>query len=146
MIPFLEEVSKFGLTVFIHVMAESTMESPWGLEKLALRFPKLTFIALDAFSGLTQTFYLEGIAQRCPNIILETGMAFSMGRIPERFATTLGPERVMYGSDLYTFAASQERPAVLGEILGSEALSEQGKRDIVWGNAERLFPALKKLR
>jgi len=33
-------------------------------------------------------------------------------------------------------------PAVLAEILGSERLSEQDKRSILWGNAERLFPAL----
>jgi predicted TIM-barrel fold metal-dependent hydrolase len=139
MFPFLEEVQKYKLVAMIHIMAESTLESPWGLELLATKFPELTFVALDAFSGYTQLFYVQSIAERCPNVIFDTAMAVPLGRLVEQFAHRFGAERVTFGTDLYSFADPYQRPAVLEELLESTMLNEEQQRKILWGNAARLF-------
>jgi predicted TIM-barrel fold metal-dependent hydrolase len=139
MFPFLEELRRHKLVALIHVMAESTLEAPWGLEALARKFPEVTFIALDGFSGYTQLFYLQGIAERCPNVLFDTAMAVPLGRLVEQFSASHGAARVLFGTDLYSFADPYLRPAVLQEVRESSLLTDDDKRAVLWDNAARLF-------
>ena len=48
--PLLKKVSELGLLPIVHTNAESNMEAVWRLERLALEFPELTFVSLDALT------------------------------------------------------------------------------------------------
>ncbi|MGZ9130064.1 MAG: amidohydrolase family protein, partial [Candidatus Binatia bacterium] len=48
--PLLKKVQELGLVPLIHTNAESNLEAVWRLERLALEFPDLTFISLDALT------------------------------------------------------------------------------------------------
>ncbi len=136
---FLRTLAEYQLPAFIHVFAESTMEAPWGVEALAEQHPQVTFIALDAFSGTTQSRYMIGIAKRCPNVLLETGVTFPLGRIIEEVVANIGSERVLFGTDLYLTPLMYLYPDVLYQILEAPTLTEQDKQNILWNNAKKLF-------
>ena len=136
---FLRTLAEYKLPAFIHVFAESTMEAPWGVEALAEQHSQVTFIALDAFSGTTQSRYMIGIAKRCPNVLLETGVTFPLGRIIEEVVANIGSERVIFGTDLYLSPLMYLYPDVLHQILEAPTLTEQDKQNILWNNAKRLF-------
>lgn len=137
--PFLLTLAEYQIPAFIHLFAESTMEAPWGLEALAEQYPQITFVALDAFSSSTQSKIMMGIAKRCPNILLETGAVFPLGRIIEEAVARFGSERVLFGTDLYLDPVMYHYPHVLYEILEAPTLTEQDKQNIFWNNAQRLF-------
>jgi hypothetical protein len=137
---YLRTLAEYGLPAFIHVIADSTMESPAGLESLAEQHPEVTFIALDAFSGLPQSKIIMGIAKRCPNILFETAIVYPLGRIIEEFVAQLGSERLIFGTDLYLYPqVSYHHPHVLYEILEAPALTDRDKQNIFWNNAQKLF-------
>jgi predicted TIM-barrel fold metal-dependent hydrolase len=135
---FLREAEALRLPAFIHLFAESTLEASWGLEILAEEFPGVTFVALDAFSGHTQTRYMFSLAKRCSNVLFETGVLFLMGRIVEEFVGTFGSERLLYGSDLYVNPPAYEVPHVLNEIRAA-AIAPRDRANVLWANAARLF-------
>lgn len=139
MAPFLRAAARYGLPAYIHLFAESTMESPWGLEALCEQHPDVTFIALDAFSGTTQARFVTAIAKRQPNLLVETACVFPLGRLIEQFVAECGSERVLFGTDLYLNPPMYNHPHVLYEILEAPTLSEQDKRNIFYENARRLF-------
>jgi predicted TIM-barrel fold metal-dependent hydrolase len=136
---FLQVMAEYHLPAFIHVFAESTMEAPWGVEALAEKHPHVTFIALDAFSGNTQTQYMIAIAKRCPNVLLETGVTFPLGRIIEEAVVNLGSERLLFGTDLYLAPLMYLYPDVMHQILEAPTLTDQDKQNIFWNNASKLF-------
>jgi predicted TIM-barrel fold metal-dependent hydrolase len=138
MVPFLAEMERLGLPAFIHVFAESNLEALWGLEQLAEKFPQITFIAVDAFSGLTRIRELKGLGARCTNIMFETAAAFPMGSFIEEFVELFGSERILYGSDVYSGSGTDRPPHVLTMVLKAK-LDEQDRRNILWNNAQRLF-------
>ena len=45
--PTLERMAELGLLPLVHVNAESSMEAHWRLQRLAVDFPDLTFLAMD---------------------------------------------------------------------------------------------------
>ena len=136
--PFLRKAETLGLPAFIHLFAESTMEAPWGLEALAEEFPGVPFVAIDAFSGHTQSRYMLSLGRRFLNILFETAALFPLGRLIEEFVGALGSERILYGSDLYVDPLMYNVPHVLEEIRAA-AISPRDRENILWNNACRLF-------
>lgn len=67
-----------------------------------------------------------------------------IGRVVESFVTAFGADRIIYGSDLVPYASAIYRvPPAIFDIVESDRLSDADKQQILWGTAERLFPALK---
>jgi predicted TIM-barrel fold metal-dependent hydrolase len=137
--PLLRTLAEYQVPAFIHLFGESAMEDPWGLEALAEEHPQITFVALDAFSGSTQSKVVMRIAKRCPNVFLETGITFPLGRIIEEVVANIGSERVLFGTDLYVAPLMYLHPDVLYQILDAPTLTDQDKHNIFWNNAQRLF-------
>ena len=133
-----EPLADYGLPAFVHVMSESTLEAPWALEELARAHPEVTFVACDAFSGITQTKYIEGVAERCPNVMFDTAMCIPLGRPLEIFVRKFGADRLMFGTDVYTEPDLYAHCQVLDELRASE-LDDQALERILWGNAASLF-------
>jgi len=138
-IAFVRKAGELNIPVLVHIVAESTLEDPWGLELLAEEFPKVQFIALDAFSGRNQAQRLFGVLQRLPNIIVETGLMYPYNRYADQFALRFGSERVVFGSDLNVRSVPWHHPHALYEIQMSDNLSIPDKANILWHNAQRLL-------
>ncbi|MDQ5841790.1 MAG: amidohydrolase family protein, partial [Chloroflexota bacterium] len=136
---FLRKMAEFNLPAFVHVFSESTMEAPWGLELLAEEHRDVTFVALDAFSGLTQVRYMMAMAKRNPNLMFETAAMFPLTPILEEFVGRFGSDRLLFGTDLYLSPRTYQYPLILQQILSSNGLSEDDKRNIFWRNSARLF-------
>jgi predicted TIM-barrel fold metal-dependent hydrolase len=131
--------TEHGLPCYVHLFAESGMEEPWSLLDLARAHPEATIVALDGFSGSTQIRYLMDIAERCPNVLFDTAIAFPLMRPLDTFVETFGSERLLLGTDSYARPVLYNTPSVLHELRASE-MPQADLENIMWRNFLRLFP------
>jgi predicted TIM-barrel fold metal-dependent hydrolase len=137
---FLEVAMNIGVPAFIHAFPESTNEAPWRLEKIAGDFPEVTIVALSALCVWSYVESVIRIAERHPNILVDT-LFFPVNKILERCVANLGAQRVLFGSDLVTTPEEKSylHSASLEEIRRSTALNDQEKAQILGQNARQLF-------
>jgi uncharacterized protein len=136
--PFLRRLSDYGLPAFVHIISESTLESPWRLEVLADRLPDVQFVALDGFSSVDHAHWMQYIAEKHPNILFDTGVMIPVSHQIETFARRAGAHRLLLGTDFYSFPKLFNTAFPLNEILASD-LSDEQCRLILGDNARRLF-------
>ncbi|MGG1663704.1 amidohydrolase family protein [Brevibacillus sp. NRS-1366] len=139
--PILERIQKHNLKVFIHVISESNMEAPWRLEILADEFPEITFVALDAFSGISQGEWMSYIAKKHSNILFDTGCMVSVGNDLKSFIKSHGTKRVLFGSTCYVTPDNFAYPYPLIE-LKEMGLSQEELEDVFYLNAAKYFDLL----
>ena len=135
--PLLKKVSELGLVPLIHTNAESNLEAVWRLERLALEFPELSFVALDALTTNTNSQLALDVAKRTPNIFFDTAHVRGAGYI-KQFVETVGSHRLIFGSLFYSYPASYEHCATLEEIKAAK-ITETDKANILSGNTKRIF-------
>ncbi len=135
--PLLKKVSELGLVPLVHTNAESNMEAVWRLERLALEFPELTFVAMDALTTNVNSQLALDIAKRTPNILFDTAHVRSSAYV-RQFVETAGSHRLVFGSLFYSHPASYERCATLEEVKGAQ-ISDEDLENILSLNAKRLF-------
>ena len=135
--PILRRVADLKLVPFVHASAESNLESPWRLQRLALEFPEITFVALDAFFSYERTQEVMHLAERTPNIIWDAG---GPSRISvEQWVRHHGSERLVFSrGPSYAGRSMPGRPILLASIVESN-LSDQDKANILGANIRRLF-------
>ncbi len=126
-----------GLVPVIHAMDETPEESLWKLAVLARAVPDTPVLALDAFGSYEATRQCFFIAEVAPNIVFDTSLSYNFDFI-EDFARQFGPERVVFGTDLYSHPVGRRISHILEQILES-GLSDEAKGAILAGNARRLF-------
>lgn len=143
MIALTKEAARLKLVVMVHLNMVSINESPTHFEGLALAVPEATLVGLGAFSSHRNMHDLRLVGQRCPNVLLETSLAWPMGQSIVSFAELLGSERLLFGTDMH-FEPKRiwHYPTGLLDILESDRLSDDDRRNILWRNAERVFPSL----
>jgi hypothetical protein len=107
---------------------------PWTVEAAARRHPEVNFVL--GHMGLSTIEYVEGaidVARRHSNVFLETsGMPFTW-KIKEA-VTSVGEERVMYGSDAPFFS-----PQLEIEKVRISGLSDSQLERVLGINARALF-------
>jgi len=135
--PLLKKVSELGLVPLIHTNAESNLEAVWRLERLAVEFPELSFVSLDALTTNTNSQLALDIAKRTTNIFFDTAHVRGSGYI-KQFVETAGSHRLIFGSLFYSYPASYEHCATLEEIKGAK-ISEEDKANILSRNGKKLF-------
>jgi predicted TIM-barrel fold metal-dependent hydrolase len=135
----LDVCAELGLVAAIHLFADSTMENPDALERLATAHPEVTFLGLDALSGFAQSRALHLTLERCPNVLIDTAGCFGLARVIDSVVSNFGAERVLFGTDLYTTPRMWNYPAGLIEVSSSKDLTDADKAQITYGNAARLF-------
>jgi len=114
------------------------MSHTWGgnlteLDTIAERFPSVPFILAHSGSALAHDKYIEA-AQRCPNIYLDLTYSREHTNQIEHMTRAIGPERVVWGTDVPCFSMGHQ----LGKLLLSD-LTDAEKRLILYDNAARLF-------
>jgi predicted TIM-barrel fold metal-dependent hydrolase len=134
---YLERMGEVGLVPIIHAMDDTPEESLWKLASIAQSFPDLTILALDPFSSYEATRQCFFVADVAPNIVFDTSLSYSFDFI-EEFATRFGSERVVFGTDLYSWPVGRRVSHLLPQIVEC-GLSRDVKAAILGGNARRLF-------
>jgi predicted TIM-barrel fold metal-dependent hydrolase len=135
--PLLKKVSDLKLIPLIHTNAESNLEAVWRLERLAVEFPELNFVSLDALTTNTNSQLALDIAKRTPNILFDTAHVRGSAYV-RQFVETVGSRRLIFGSLFYSHPASYEHCATIAEIKAAK-ISDEDKENIFSGNARRLF-------
>ncbi|MGN6770419.1 MAG: amidohydrolase family protein [Rhizobiaceae bacterium] len=134
----LEHVQHHKVPAFIHIIADSNLESPWKLEMTADRFPELTFVALDGFSSPDHAHWMPYLASKHPNIVFDTGVMIPVSHMLENFVAKVGAERLLLGTDFYSSPKLFSHPFPVYEILHSD-LSDAQCAAILGDNARRLL-------
>jgi uncharacterized protein len=135
--PLMKKVSELGLVPVVHTNAESNTEGVWRLERLALEFPEMTFVALDALTTNVNSQLVLEIAKRTSNILFDTAHVRSSGYV-RQFVETVGSRRLIFGSLFYSHPASYEHCSTLEEVKRAQ-ISDEDMTNILWLNAKRLF-------
>jgi uncharacterized protein len=135
--PLLKKVSELGLVPLVHTNAESNLEAVWRLERLAVEFPELTFVAMDALTTNTNSQLALDIAKRTPNILFDTAHVRGSGYV-RQFVEAVGSHRLVFGSLFYSYPASYEHCATLEEVKAAK-IGEQDKANILSLNVKKLF-------
>lgn len=135
--PLLKKVSDLELVPVIHTNAESNLEAVWRLERLALEFPEITFVSLDALTTNANSQLALDIAKRTANILFDTAHVRGSAYI-RQFVEAVGSRRLVFGSLFYSHPASYEHCATIDEIKTAK-ISDEDKENILSLNAKRLF-------
>lgn len=136
--PFLDQLQRYNLPAFVHIIADSKLESPWRLEKLADRHPDVTFVALDGFSSPDQAQWMPYLASRHGNIVFDTGVMVSVGHLVQNFLSAVGPERLVLGTDYYSEPELFSHAFPVAELLASD-IDDASLRAILGDNARKLL-------
>ncbi|NQZ96565.1 MAG: amidohydrolase [Myxococcales bacterium] len=134
---YVERMGELGLVPVIHAMDESTEEALWKLTSLARDFSDLEMLVLDAFGSYESTRQCSLVAELAPALLFDTSLSYNFDFI-EQFAQRFGPERVVFGTDLYSVPVGRRISHLLPQILESD-LGDDAKSLILGGNARRLF-------
>jgi predicted TIM-barrel fold metal-dependent hydrolase len=135
--PLLKKVSELGLVPVIHTNAESNLEAVWRLERLAVEFPELTFLSLDALTTNANSQLVLDVAKRTPNILFDTAHVRGAAYV-KNFVEAVGSQRLVFGSLFYSYPASYEHCATLAEVKAA-GISDTDLANILALNAKRLF-------
>jgi predicted TIM-barrel fold metal-dependent hydrolase len=133
----LDRMGELGLVPIIHAMDDTPEESLWKLASVARTLPDLTILALDAFSSYEATRQCFFVAEVAANIVFDTSLSYNFDFI-EDFAVRFGYERVMFGTDLYSWPVGRRVSHLLPQIIES-GLPRDAKAAILGDNARRLF-------
>lgn len=104
-------------TVIVHIISDSALEAPWRLFALARRFPSVRFLALDGFSSSAQAAMLRERAPDAPNVWFDTGAMISVGPGLPAFIDACGPDRLVFGTDLYSGSPHFDQAFPLVELM-----------------------------
>ena len=147
MIAAAREMGRHGMPCFVHLNIDNLLESPFYLEALATACPDTTFIGIGAFSRIGAIQGMRLVGKLCRNVMFETTGYWQKGRALSQFVKMFGSERIVFGTDMNALpSVVYHWPQGLLDILELPDLTERDRRNILWDNAQRLFPALKSLR
>jgi len=124
--PVMEEAAKLDVPVKIHAETDET-------DQLADRFPDVTIIMCHMGGGGD---WLKGIrtAKRRGNVILDTTSSCTDVGMVEEAVATIGPERIVYGSDMPLLNPI----AQLAKVQTAD-IDEDAKRKILGENIARIL-------
>lgn len=126
-----------GLVPVLHAVPETSENPLWKVASIARSFPEAPMLVLDAFEAHESTKECFFAAEIAPNLLFDTSLAMQWGMI-QRFARTFGAERVVFGTDLYSWPLGQRISPLLAEIAACD-LDDTAKAAILGGNARKLF-------
>jgi len=139
MFDILDEVMRYenARVVQVHTAQHSMLEPPFGLWILAEKYPDIKFICGHPFMSMIQIDNMAAVAKHCPNVFLDTCVAWTHDNAIETMADKLGSvDQIMFGSDCpywhIDFCADKW-------LLDNAHFSEEDRQKIYSGNFERVF-------
>lgn len=132
-----ERMGAVGLVPVLHALTESSDEALWKTAAVARAFPDLPMLVLDAFASFEGTREAFTVAERCPNLVFDTSLAYNFDSL-EHFAHTFGADRVAFGTDLYSPPLGRRISHLIPQIRAS-SLSAADLALVLGGTARRIF-------
>ena len=126
-----------GLVPFVHCYADSPDEAPWKILDVAHAVPDAPIVLLDGFSGFERVKEISRAAAEAPNLVFDTSLVYSFDFI-ERFIDRFGPERVLFGTDMYSVPLAYRHSYTLDQLLDSR-LDDETKSMVLADNVRRLL-------
>jgi predicted TIM-barrel fold metal-dependent hydrolase len=133
----IERMAELAMLPVVHSMDETPEEALWKLAALARRFPDVPILVLDAFGTYESTRQVSFVAETAPNVIFDTSLSYNVDFIVD-FARRFGVDRVVFGTDLYSWPVGRRISHLLDQIVASD-LHTGEKEAILGGNARRLY-------
>ncbi|MGD1992062.1 MAG: amidohydrolase family protein [Anaerolineae bacterium] len=129
--PLLEICRSHQVPIIAHGMADNPYTMPLQFGEIAVQFPDVPLIMAHSgfLWGIEQALR---VAQRCPNIYLETSVIDATDVI--LFVSELGPERVIMGTDTPFGFIDLEMQKIERAIADPDA-----RRLVMGGNVQRLL-------
>ena len=135
--PFLEYMDANKLPALLHTWGHSENNGVDVVKKAACRYPNAIFICGHSFHGDWR--YGAEVTRDCPNMICElTAVMDDCGAI-ELLCDKVGSGRILFGTDLPWFDTHHG----IGAVLSAD-ISDGDRRNIFYGNGERLLKSLNK--
>jgi predicted TIM-barrel fold metal-dependent hydrolase len=137
MFAIVEAMDGHGMAVLAHCYAQGDFEAPWRLRRLAERFPRTPFFALDAMTSPENLEQFLGIAEVLDNVHIDLTTTLLGSRGVERAVRQVGAGRLVFGSNFYSMSR-------IGRVVAIDAVEEAeldatDKTAILGGNARRLL-------
>jgi predicted TIM-barrel fold metal-dependent hydrolase len=132
-------LEELGMIPFVHAHGDSTLEAPLLVGKLAEAHPDQTIVVLDGFTGYHHGVECVALAERHPNLVFDTAMAYNVSALTQ-FIGAVGHDRLLFGSDIYSYPmtfTTSVTPAVMdaaGWPLGAVEA-------VLGGNLQRILRA-----
>ena len=130
---YLERMGERGMLPIVHAMDDTPEEALWKLASIARALPDLTILALDAFGGFEATRQCFFVGEVAPNIVFDTSLSYNFDFI-EDFVGQFGADRVVFGTDLYSYPVGRRISHLLPQIEAS-SLSDDEKAAVLGGTA-----------
>lgn len=136
--PVYGRAAAFGYPILFHTWG---CEDIRRLESVALKFPKVNFIAGHCGGELDASLLAGETAARLDNFYLDFTCSWAYANLLEYLVEKAGARKILFGSDglWNSFDASVGRVIFAG-------ISDDDKRDILGLNAKRLFPGLEAIQ
>ena len=135
--PYLERMQELGLVPLIHVNAESSLEAPWRLQRLAKEYPDLTFIGLDGLWSFERARQILDNAPTTPNVIWDMGGPNVYVGV-EEWVKKNGADTLCFSADIAYAQESAKKPSLLIQLENAR-ISVADKEKILGGNMRRVF-------
>ena len=133
--PTLRRMSELGLVPLVHTNAESSMEAHWRLQRLALDFPELTFLAMDAFWTYERARHTLITAALTPNVIWDLGGPVCYLSVQE-WVERNGSTTLSYGVGAH---GSPGSPPPALALIERARIPDADRANILGANVARVF-------
>lgn len=139
--PYVVEIVRraadLGLVPWVHAVGEVADEALWRVQALAEAVPDAVMIVVDAFGSFESSQQVAAVARVAPNLVFDVSLSHSTILV-ERCVDEFGPERWLFGTDLYSNAKPSLHNHGLEQLLESN-LDDEAKRAILAGNIQRIL-------
>lgn len=136
-VDLVRRMATLDLLPFVHAVAEVPDEALWRVQALAEAVPDVPMIVLDAFSSHENAQQVFAVAKAAPHLVFDTSLAHSFHWLG-RFLDEVGPDRLVFGTDIYSHVVAHDQNLTLDQLLSS-AISDEAKRLVLADNARRLL-------
>lgn len=126
---YIERIVALGMVPILHAIADHPDEALWRVLALARAFPDTRMLVFDGFSCMHRVQECMEVARAAPNLVFDTGLTRDVDFITS-WTAEFGPDRLVYGSDLYTPRPSHRAASVLKAIRASD-LTDEDKQKVL---------------
>lgn len=131
--PIYDFANERELAIIFHTGPEP-QSLPIFIGDIAPRFPKANFVAGHSGNTPIERAQAIAVAQKYPNVYLETCSTFRTPGVIEQLVNEAGADRVIFGSDLPLMDPRSQ----LGKIITAD-IDDQAKAQILGLNAQRIL-------
>ena len=106
------------------------------VQEVARAVPDTPIVVLDGFSSFERAEEALRVADQSPNLVFDMSLAHGFGTI-EHFIARHGPERVVFGTDVYSHVRADRNPVLEGMLQSK--LDPAAKQAILAGTISRIL-------